>query len=180
MNKSAMSRKFMKLLCLILYYAIFKNLPSRNIPSSPVVIVRALLCRFIFKETGVKINIQKNVYFGKGNNISIGNHSGIGECSILGQDEEIKIGNNVLIGPHLMIFTQNHNFSDRTKLIREQGATRKPVIIEDDVWIGARVILLPGVILGRGSVVAAGAVVTKSFPPFSVIGGVPARIIGNR
>ena len=79
-----------------------------------------------------------------------------------------------------MIFTQNHNFGDRTKLIREQGATRKPVIIEDDVWIGARVILLPGVTMGRGSVVAAGAVVTKSFPPFSIIGGVPARIIGNR
>jgi maltose O-acetyltransferase len=175
-----MIRNIIKLFCLILYYTIFKNLPSRNVPSSPIVIVRGFLCRFVFRKTGVKINIQKNVYFGKGNNISIGNYSGIGEGSILGQDEEIRIGNNVLIGPHLMIFTQNHNFGDRTKLIREQGATRKPVIIEDDVWIGARVILLPGVTMGRGSVVAAGAVVTKSFPPFSIIGGVPARIIGNR
>jgi len=175
-----MLKKVINFICLVLYYTIFKNLPSRNVPSSPVVLARGFLCRFIFREAGIRINIQKNVYFGKGNKISIGDYSGIGENSILGQDEEIRIGNNVLIGPHLMIFTQNHNFGDRNKLIREQGATRKPVIIEDDVWIGARVILLPGVTLGRGSVVAAGAVVTKSVPPFSVIGGVPARIIGNR
>lgn len=170
----------MNKLSLFLYYLIFKHLPSRNTPGSPVVRARAWLCRFIFRKTGVKINIQKNVYFGKGNRISIGDYSGIGEGSILGQDDEIRIGNNVLIGPQLMIFTQNHNFSDRNRLIREQGATRKPVLIEDDVWIGARVIILPGVTLGRGSVVAAGAVVTKSFPPYSVIGGVPAKIISNR
>lgn len=173
-------KRFLKMLSLVMYYLIFKNLPSRNSPSAPVVKIRSYLCRHLFRNIGININIQKNVYFGKGNNISIGDNSGIGEDSILGQDDEIRIGNNVLIGPRLMIFTQNHNFSDRTKLIREQGATRKPVKIEDDVWIGARVIILPGVILGRGSVVAAGAVVTKSCPPYSVIGGVPAKIIGNR
>jgi len=175
-----MIRKILNIVSLFFYYLIFKNLPSRNSPGTPVVVARSCLCRNIFRKTGHRINIQRNVYFGKGNNISIGDNSGIGEDSILGQDDEIRIGNNVLIGPRLMIFTQNHNFSDRTKLIREQGATRKPVIIEDDVWIGARVTLLPGVTLGQGSVVAAGAVVTKSFPPYSVLGGVPAKIIGTR
>jgi len=175
-----MTGKVLNTLSLFFYYLIFKHLPSKNSPVSPIVIARACLCRHIFKSTGAKINIQRNVYFGRGNNISIGDHSGIGEDSILGQDDEIRIGNNVLIGPQLMIFTQNHNFSDTTRLIREQGATRRPVLIEDDVWIGARVIVLPGVTIGRGSVVAAGAVVTKSFPPYSIIGGVPAKIIGNR
>lgn len=175
-----MIKKIRKYLALIIYYLILKNIPSKNSPDSLIVILRAYVCRSVFKRTGKKVNIQKNVYFGKGDKISIGDFSGVGENSILGQTDEIIIGNNVLIGPQLMIFTQNHVFGDRTKLIREQGGMPSPVIIENDVWIGARVTILAGVKISEGTVVGAGAVVTKSFPAYSILGGVPARIIGKR
>lgn len=175
-----MFKKILAPLMLIAYYAIIRHLPSRNSPDSVIVAIRRMTCSFVFKRIGKKVNIQKGVYFGKGDKISIGDFSGIGEDSILGQTDEIRIGNNVLTGPQLMIFTQNHNFHDRTRLIREQGGSPEPVIIEDDVWIGARVTILAGVRIGEGSVIAAGAVVTKSFPPFSILGGVPAKLIGTR
>jgi maltose O-acetyltransferase len=175
-----MLKKVKANIALFIYYFILKNLPSTNSPYALIVVLRSWVCKSMFKKMGRHVNIQKGVYFGKGDKISIGDYSGIGENSILGQTDEIQIGNNVLTGPQLMIFTQNHEFKDRTKLIREQGGTNNPVTIEDDVWIGARVTILSGVKIGRGSVIAAGAVVTKSFPPYSIIGGVPAKIIGNR
>ncbi len=172
--------KIFAIVALILYYSIIKHIPSRNSPNSAIVKIRSFICAFIFKSMGKNVNIQKGVYFGKGDKISIGDYSGIGENSVLGQTDEIQIGNNVLIGPQIMIFTQNHNFRDRSKLIREQGGSPSPVFIEDDVWIGARVTILAGVRIGTGSVIAAGAVVTKSFPSYSIIGGVPAKLIGTR
>lgn len=175
-----MLKKYKFYISLFFYYGILKNIPSRRSPSAFIVKLRRLVCQNLFRKIGKNVNIQKGVYFGKGDKISIGDYSGIGENSILGQTDEIQIGNNVLIGPQLMIFTQNHIFRDRTKLIREQGGTPQPVFIEDDVWIGARVIILPGVRISKGSVVAAGAVVTKSFPPYSILGGVPAKQIGKR
>lgn len=79
-----------------------------------------------------------------------------------------------------MVITQNHNFSDRDKLIRLQGGVSKPVIIENNVWIGARVTILCGVTIREGSIIAAGSVVVKSTPPFTISGGVPAKIIKER
>ena len=71
----------------------------------------------------------------------------------------------------------NHNYQDKSKLIRNQGSDIKPVIIEDNVWIAARSIILPGVEIGKGSVIGAGSVVTRSIPPFSVVVGNPAKLI---
>ncbi|MNG32136.1 Virginiamycin A acetyltransferase [compost metagenome] len=75
---------------------------------------------------------------------------------------------------------ENHVFSDKTKPIKEQGIYRQGITIEDDCWIGSNVTILDGVTIGTGSVVAAGAVVTKDVPPYSVVGGVPAKIIKER
>jgi maltose O-acetyltransferase len=175
-----MIKKVRIFLSLLIYYSILKNIPSRNSPNSLIVKLRSFVCANLFKKIGKDVNIQQGVYFGRGNKISIGDFSGIGEDSILGQTDEINIGKNVLIGPQLMVFTQNHNFRERGKPIREQGGTPCPVTIEDDVWIGARVTILPGVRIAEGSVIAAGAVVTRSFPPYSIIGGVPAKVIGTR
>lgn len=92
----------------------------------------------------------------------------------------VKIGNDVRIAAHTVIVASNHEFSDKSRPIREQGLSMKGIVIEDDVWIGAGAKILDGVILGKGCVVGAGAVVTKSVPAHTVVGGVPARKIASR
>ena len=86
------------------------------------------------------------------------------------------IGKNVMMGPECLIYTRNHRF-DKTKLKYDGYTETRPVIIKDDVWIGARVIILPGVSIGRGSTVGAGAVVSKSVPEYSVVVGNPAKVV---
>lgn len=99
---------------------------------------------------------------------------------------ELKIGNKVLFGPNPTIITGDHRIDVVGKYIIDVSDDEKipendaPVVIEDDVWCGANVVILKGVTIGKGSVVAAGSVVTKSFAPYSVIGGVPAKLIRMR
>lgn len=92
----------------------------------------------------------------------------------------VTIGDNVLIGPYTVINSGSHNYSDPNKLIRDQGHKLAPIVIEDDVWIGAHATILPGVVLQRGAVVAAGAVVTATVEAFTVVAGVPAKPIRRR
>lgn len=92
----------------------------------------------------------------------------------------ITIGDNVICGQMVSIHAGNHVYSDTERLIREQGTTHKGVVIEDDCWIGAKVTILDGVTIGRGSVVGAGAVVTKSLLPLSIAAGNPARTLRMR
>jgi acetyltransferase-like isoleucine patch superfamily enzyme len=115
-----------------------------------------------------------------GNYIRIGDHCGIGEYSSVGGSGGVSIGKNTIIGQYFSAHPENHNFADVTRPIRDQGTTRKPIEIEDDCWLGARVTVLGGVTIGRGSVVAAGAVVTRDVPPYSVVAGIPARVVGSR
>lgn len=89
----------------------------------------------------------------------------------------VTIGSHVNLAQGITVTALNHNFSDTSKRIDEQGISTKPVVIEDDVWIGANAVILPGVTVGRHAVVAAGAVVTKDVPPYSIVGGVPAKIL---
>lgn len=141
--------------------------------------LKSIFLKNIFKSCGTNINIRPNIKFVIGKNISIGDYSGIGEKSFIQDIGEIHIGNNVLMGPEVMIFTANHNIS-RQQLIRLQGYTVKKVIISDDVWIGSRSIILPGVEIGKGAVIAAGAIVTKNVEPYAIVGGNPARVIKFR
>ena len=91
------------------------------------------------------------------------------------------IGDHVMMGPDVLIYTQNHRFSDVDKNIDEQGFDAlKEVHIGNNVWIGARVIILPGVTIGEGSVIGAGTVVSKDVPPFAVFVGNPGRVVKNR
>lgn len=92
----------------------------------------------------------------------------------------IKIGQNCLIGSHSGIYGNNHNFADPNHLIFEQGITCKGIVIEDDCWLGTGVKVLDGVTIGQGSVIGAGAVVTKNIPPYSVAVGVPAKVVSQR
>ena len=132
--------------------------------------------RFV-KQAGDNINIGYGARVHK--NTIIGNQTGIGRnCEL---QNGVVLGNKVLMGPDVYVLTQNHRFDDLTKPILEQGMTEvKPVVIEDDVWIGARVVILPGVRIGHGSIIAACSVVTKNIPPMVVAGGCPAKVIKTR
>lgn len=107
--------------------------------------------------------------------VVIGDHTRIGiHNTIIGP---VTIGNHVNLAQGITVTALNHNFDDTTKMIDEQGIATKPVVISDDVWIGANAVILPGVTIGRHVVVAAGAVVTKDAPDNTIVGGVPATII---
>lgn len=107
--------------------------------------------------------------------VIIGDHTRIGlHNTIIGP---VEIGNNVNLAQGITVTALNHNFSDTNKRIDEQGVSTNPVTIEDDVWIGANAVILPGVTIGEHCVVAAGAVVTKDVPPHSLVAGVPAKVI---
>lgn len=116
----------------------------------------------------------------KGTGIRIGNNTGLNAHSYLGGQGGIDIGDNVIIGPYVRIFSENHNFTDPFLPIKEQGESRKGVVIMDNCWIGAGATILDGVTIGSGVVVAAGAVVTKNIPDNSVVGGIPAQVIKSR
>ena len=107
--------------------------------------------------------------------VMIGNHTRIGiHCTVIGP---VNIGSHVNLAQGITVTALNHNFEDISKCIDEQGISTKPVTINDDVWIGANAVILPGVTIGRHSVIAAGAVVTKDVPDNTLVGGVPAKVI---
>lgn len=110
----------------------------------------------------------------------LGSHSFIGPYGSMGAAGGITIGNHVQLGPRVSIVAENHCFEDATRRIDQQGVWHQGVIIEDDCWIGAGAIILDGVSVGTGSVIGAGAVVTRSIPAFSVAVGCPARVIRSR
>jgi len=167
-------------LALMCYYSIGRHLPASDAPYALFSkACRRNLCQAIFKRTGQNINIEHGAYFGNGREIEIGDNSGIGLNARL--SGPITIGANVMMGPDVMIYTANHNTA-RTDIpmIQQGDSDHNPVIIEDDVWIGARAILLPGVHIGKGAIIAAGSIVTKDVPPYTIVGGNPARAIKQR
>lgn len=115
-----------------------------------------------------------------GEGITIGNNVGIGEYSYLGGAGGLEIGEDCIIGQYLSCHPENHNFQDDNELIRLQGVSRKGIKIGKNCWIGSKVTILDGVEIGDNCVVAAGAVVNKSMPADSIIGGVPARVLKPR
>lgn len=173
-------KKISKYLGLILYYGFAIYLPKSNRPyafglTKPI---RYLVCKNIFEFCGKNVNIERCAYFGDGKGIFIGNNSGIGvNCKI---QRNVKIGNYVMMGEDVIIITNTHKFDDCNIPMAMQGFENLPVTIGDDVWIGSRVMILPGVKIGKGSIIGAGAVVSKDVPEYSIVGGVPAKLIRSR
>ncbi|GAA3993746.1 hypothetical protein GCM10022210_54760 [Mucilaginibacter dorajii] len=116
----------------------------------------------------------------KGKGIIIGNNSGINAGTYLGGQGGIEIGDNVIIGPGVKIFSENHQFSDLNVNIKDQGVIRNGVCIKNNCWIGAGVTILAGVTIGEGSVIAAGSIVTKTVAPNSIVAGIPGRVMKKR
>ena len=107
--------------------------------------------------------------------VTIGDYTRIGiHCTVIGP---VCIGHHVNLAQGITVTALNHNFADTNRRIDEQGISTKPVVIGDDVWIGANAVILPGVTIGRHVVVAAGAVVTKDVPDYCVVAGVPAKVV---
>lgn len=119
--------------------------------------------------------IESRVEFGSGHQLNLGPDSAIGARSVVGT---VTIGEHVMIGQELLALSRNHNFEDTEVPPKYQGfAEDQPIVIGDDCWIGARVVLLPGVTIGRHCVIGAGSVVTRDVPDYSVVGGNPARVL---
>ena len=115
-----------------------------------------------------------------GGTIEFGSYCTVNPYTIIYGHGGVKIGDAVRIAAHCTIIPANHVFEDPNKQIRQQGITKQGIIIEDDVWIGTGCRILDGITIGKGSVVAAGAVVNNNIPEFSIYGGVPAKKIGER
>ena len=162
----------------LLYYSIAKHLPAS---CSGIRIgqksFRAFCGKLMLKHCGKKVNIEKGAIFSA--RVSLGDYSGIGVNARI--NGTCVIGNCVMMGADVVVITRNHAF-DRTDIpMMLQGfSEERPVVIEDDVWIGDRVLILPGVRVGQGSIIAAGAVVTHDVSPYTIVGGVPAKVISTR
>ena len=138
---------------------------------------RGLCAKLLLDKCGKNVNVEKGAVFST--KCAVGNNSGIGvNAKISG---ETHIGDDMMMGPNCLILCRNHA-SDRLDIpMREQGyGPDKPVYIGNDVWIGARVTILPGVHICNGAVIGVGAVVTKDVPDYAVVGGVPAKVIKYR
>lgn len=142
--------------------------------------LRNLIFKLLFKKFGRNCLLDYKTYFRYPSRISLGDNVTINrDCSLYASymvnQVEIKIGNNVALSPHVRIFTATHDYSSLGL-----DDTAASVIIEDYAWIGGGAIILPGVTIGEGSVIGAGAVVSKNVPPYSVAVGNPARVIKVR
>ncbi len=142
--------------------------------------LRAGVYRPFFKHMGHEVYIMPGCRFGHKRRISIGDYVGINYDTHFSDNDGIAIGSHVLIGPRCHFAMVNHMYDDWHCPISMQPIERQGLTIEDDVWIGANVTVLGGVTIGRGAIVAAGAVVTKDVPAYAIVGGVPAKVIKYR
>jgi acetyltransferase-like isoleucine patch superfamily enzyme len=115
-----------------------------------------------------------------GEGLRIGDGSNLGAWAYVGCSGYVSIGSDVLMGPRVSLLAENHNLDATDAPIKSQGVTRLPITVEDDVWLGADTTVVGGVTIGRGSVVAAGSVVTQDVEPYSIVAGVPAKLVRGR
>jgi len=141
----------------------------------------------VFERSGGTIVIGPRTHIDRGaiiramgGRIQIGADCSVNAYSFLSGAGGLDIGNSVMIGSHVSIYASNHTFADISVPMNKQGLDLKGIEIEQDVWVGTGVRILDGVRVGTGSVLAAGAVITKSTEPYSINAGVPARQIGSR
>lgn len=162
---------------LAMYYGIARWLPSDGLFSG--MRLRRFCCKRLFKVCGKDVNVERGASFGSGRNIEIGDYSGIGINACI--PSNTVIGKYVMMGPNCYILSENHNYSSTEVPMMFQGIKGEyRTIIEDDVWIGRDVLMTPGRVIARGSIIAARCVLTKDFPPYSIVGGNPGKLIKTR
>lgn len=163
-----------------IYYDFFRWLPTSSSPGGGLFkTLRYSVCKHMFGSCGKNVNIEQGAFFHSGRHITIGDNSAIGINAVL--SGKIMIGKDVMMGRDVIMRTINHRFSSCDIPMNQQGfEPEEPISIGDDVWIGDRVIVLAGVNVGKGSILGAGAVVTKDVPEYAIMGGVPAKVIKYR
>lgn len=143
--------------------------------------LKSVYLKTLFRaKIGKRVVYYPGVWIFSGRNLSVGDDVDFAKGVLVTTDGGVEIGHRVLIGYHTQILSSNHQIPQQPSRIFEAGHIKKSVCIEDDVWIGANCIILPGVNIGRGAVIAAGSVVTKAVLPYSIVGGVPAKLIKFR
>ena len=168
----------MKKIKLILYYLFISRLPNSWWPGGSLYNRLRTACLRGIIRIGKNNKIQRSVYVGNGNHIEIGNNCLINESVRL---DNVVIGNNVMIARESVVLGKMHESADPNIPMTSQGV--KDVAktrIEDDVWLGLRVIVMPGICIRTGCIIAAGGVVTKDTEPYGIYGGVPAKLIKKR
>ena len=166
---------------LFVYYACAQYLPGSYTPLLGRIsnAIRIFCVKRIFKKCGKITTIDRKAYFGNGSDIEIGDYSGIGTNCVV--PKNTIIGSYVMMAPEVHIVQNNHEIESTEIPMCMQGPhTSAPTVIENDVWLGVRCILTPGHRIGKGSVVAAGAVVTKDVDEYCIVGGNPAKLIRKR
>ena len=140
-----------------------------------------------FSECGTDVTFGRGLHVQGRERVHIGSRVHIGtDCTIYCTKADLRIGNNVMLGPRVTIITGNHRTDSRYKPMIDVSDAEKrpeddlPVLLQGDNWIGANVTILKGVTVGQGAVIAAGAVVTKDVPAYSIVGGVPAKVLRYR
>lgn len=162
------------------YYMFARFLPKYPIPGYKLAYkVRYFCCKHIFEFIGKDVLIKRNAYFGNGRQIRIGDCSQIGINCIM--DNDIVIKNDVIMGPDVIIYTSSHEYKEFGVPINQQGEKEhRQVIIGNNVWIGARSIILPGVSIGDNCIIGANTVVTKDVPDNVVICGSAGKVVRKR
>ena len=172
-------RKVVKILLRVFY-----DLVATKLPLSEFYInlgqrwIRYKIIKYCCKQVGKNVNVEPRVRLDCWNDLIIGNNSGLGINARVGL---VEIGDDVMMGPDCVCLTANHNFDRLDVPMWTQGfASHNKITIGNDVWIGQRVTILPGIKINDGSIIGAGSVVTKDVPRFGIVAGNPARLIGSR
>lgn len=144
-------------------------------------VFKSFYLRIFFRaKIGRRVIYYPSVWIFTGRNLVIGDDVDFAKDVLVTTDGGVSIGDRVLIGYRTQILSSNHNVPPKPERIFSAGHSKAPVVIDKDVWIGANCIILPGVTIGEGTIIAAGSVVTKSIPSFVYAAGIPARIIKER
>lgn len=170
----------MNKILLILYYAFLQRIPMQPMPGYKIgYAVRRWCAERLLRKCGKGVIVKDHCYFGNGSRLTVGDRSQLGSNARLNGD--ITIGDDVVMGPDVVMMATSHEFARLDTPINLQGSKpEEPIAIGNDCWIGTRAIILPGVHIGNQCIVAAGAVVTRSFPDRCILGGVPAKLLKVR
>lgn len=164
MNYKDQSISPIRIICLVVYKVFARHLPASyaSFGGKTSKLIRYRLCKHIFEECGINVNVEHGANFGNGFGVRIGDNSGLGiDCMV---PNDIVIGTDVMMGPNCRILSANHRFSNTDIPMRLQGVEpSKQTVIEDDVWIGRDVMMTPGRTIRKGSIIGMGTVLTKQY-----------------